>query len=950
MTLRITGPISWTDINQELGRPPVTKFRLPDSSATTLFSTPSGQAGILPSSRLSTGRGRTNFSLNIDASNSASYPGTGSVWTDLSGNGNNVTLFGPPTYSSSNGGVINLNGTSQYARGNVNFLGSNQFTISMWLMNTERGLGDQNGQIFSLGNEKLLFYTEATAGGIPYVFSVYSPTIFNNIPRYSTTYVQLNTWYNLVGVYTGTSFEMFVNGQSVLVTTSNISLVSLTTETFEIGRRINNGFTFFPGRVANLQLYNRALPATEVIQNYNATRQKFGVSAAAPVVDSSLKLWLDTGSFPYSYTPLIPNTWRDLMATGRNGTLINSPVYNSSSGILNGAYLDFNGTSTLVQVSGSAVSLNTGTFVAWIRRNGDQSAYTGLVFSRGAVVTGLGFSLANQISYTWNDAANTYQWFSGLVPPDSTWCMVAVSVGSTAATAYLCQPSGITSATNTVSHASVTLDDIKIACDDLGGRFFKGQLSVAMIYDRVLSAAEIEQNYNAMRARYPVPVIGSGLRLWLDAGDTVSYPGAGTTWTDLSGNSNNGTFQGSLNFRTDRDGGSIGFTPNANDYVNLASSALLPLGTTDRTIIAFVRTPTAFPYNIHHVIHWGTANTDQAFGLGVFANGLVTSHTWGAGPNQGTVLTGTNYCLAVTYTHASTLHRFWVNGVSQGAGFARTINTVASAARVGLRLGAPLEEQWGPDGRIYNIVVYNRALTDREIQQHYNALCGRYILPQVPPTGPARVTFVATTAVSNAALSNTFTAANIGTASVNRIVYVCAACVLASGTQAQTITSVTLDGIAMTKIVGADAAANSCGIWALAVAAGATANIVVTANRSQSAWSISVYNATNVENLIAGATGTYVASKTAPAGNLSLSPPAGSKQGFVLGIMADDNSTGGSFTGLETVNTASAMGLASSWRIVGFTNITTSAATYTYSADFTGGAGAVAAFCTAYIS
>ena len=215
----------------------------------------------------------------------------------------------------------------------------------------------------------------------------------------------------------------------------------------------------------------------------------------------------------------------------------------------------------------------------------------------------------------------------------------------------------------------------------------------------------------------------------------------------------------------------------------------------------------------------------------------------------------------------------------------------------------------------------------------------------------ATVTFVATTSASNAATSNTFTAASIGTASADRIVYVCAACVLSGGTLAQTISSVTLGGTTMTKIVGADAPANSCGIWALAVAAGTTANIVVTASLSQSAWSISVYTATNVSQpLTARATGTYVASKTAPSANLSLSPLLEPNPGFILGIMADDNSTGGSFTGLGTANTSSAMGLAASWRIVGFTNIGIPAATYTYSAAFTGGGGTVSAFCTAYIS
>jgi hypothetical protein len=138
-----------------------------------------------------------------------------------------------------------------------------------------------------------------------------------------------------------------------------------------------------------------------------------------------------------------------------------------------------------------------------MRRNGSQDDFDGIIYSRSATATGISFfGITNKISYTWNNAVNTYTWDSGLTIPDLTWCMIAVSVTSTSATAYLCQSSGITSATNTVSHTSTTLDDIKIGQDDLGGRFFTGNIATAMIYDRALSAGEITQNFNALRGRY----------------------------------------------------------------------------------------------------------------------------------------------------------------------------------------------------------------------------------------------------------------------------------------------------------------------------------------------------------------------------------------------------------------------------------------------------------------
>ena len=163
----------------------------------------------------------------------------------------------------------------------------------------------------------------------------------------------------------------------------------------------------------------------------------------------------------------------------------------------------FDGTDDFVQCSGS-LTVTAATFVAWIRRNGSQGTYDGILFSRGSNVTGMMFQSSDQLAYIWNGAINTYTWSSGLTLPDLTWCMVAVSVTSTAATAYLCQSSGITSAINTVSHTSAILNDIKIGQDDFGGRFFTGNIAMAQLYNRALSATEIQQNFNALRGRFGV--------------------------------------------------------------------------------------------------------------------------------------------------------------------------------------------------------------------------------------------------------------------------------------------------------------------------------------------------------------------------------------------------------------------------------------------------------------
>jgi hypothetical protein len=204
---------------------------------------------------------------------------------------------------------------------------------------------------------------------------------------------------------------------------------------------------------------------------------------------------LDAGlSFSY---PGSGTTWTDLSGKGRNGTLTGGPTYSAT----NGGSIVFDGTDDFVQCTGS-VTATEATFIAWIRRNGTQGTYDGILSSRGTSVTGMQFYSSDQLGYIWNNAVNTYTWNSGLTVPDLTWCMVAVSVTSTSATAYLCESSGITSATNTVSHTSTTLDDIKIAYDDATIRYFAGNIAIAKLYDTALSAGEISQLFNEDKARF----------------------------------------------------------------------------------------------------------------------------------------------------------------------------------------------------------------------------------------------------------------------------------------------------------------------------------------------------------------------------------------------------------------------------------------------------------------
>ena len=313
--------------------------------------------------------------------------------------------------------------------------------------------------------------------------------------------------------YSASNIPNTIRANNVAVGINNVGYGPTNTTDFYSGINVPSGGYVvyrFPGGAGHPNIYvaqndtelinlagrSNATTAAQAISHINGLSNTIIIDRNYEnIVTDGLVLCLDAGTL-MSYLRS-GTTWRDISGNGNNGTLTNDPTFNSG----NGGSVVFDGTNDFVQCTGS-LTLTAATFVSWIRRNGTQSQYDGILFSRGTNVTGINFQTSNRLGYHWNNNANTYNWGSGLTIPDATWCMVAVSVTSTTATAYLCQSGGITTATNTVTHGSSILNDIKLAQDDAGGRFFTGNIAIAQIYNRALSSTEITQNFNATKGRY----------------------------------------------------------------------------------------------------------------------------------------------------------------------------------------------------------------------------------------------------------------------------------------------------------------------------------------------------------------------------------------------------------------------------------------------------------------
>ena len=212
--------------------------------------------------------------LYLDAGNINSYPGSGTTWTDLSGNNNNGTLVNGPTFNSDNGGNIVLDGVDDYINIlNNSTLNSNVTTISMWFQ-----YSTVNGGYGSL-------ISKADPSG---TFNGWNIYIFNNIINaqikntvdttdISGTTNSTNVWYNvtLISVSDGTSY-LYLNN-ALLNSASTVSYSVTNTQPLRIGRAVDTFWTNFGGKIANVIIYNRALNSTEILQNYNAQKSRFGL-------------------------------------------------------------------------------------------------------------------------------------------------------------------------------------------------------------------------------------------------------------------------------------------------------------------------------------------------------------------------------------------------------------------------------------------------------------------------------------------------------------------------------------------------------------------------------------------------------------------------------------------------------------------------------------------------
>ena len=130
------------------------------------------------------------------------------------------------------------------------------------------------------------------------------------------------------------------------------------------------------------------------------------------------------------------------------------------------------------------------TISAWVKRDGAQSEWAGILFNRSSGGAGFNFGTANELRYHWN--SSNYSWDSGLVPPDGQWVFVALVIEPSKATVYMYDGT-LQSSVHTSSHtAQIFGGTTYIGWDpNASTRHFKGNIDDVRIYTKSFSQAEI---------------------------------------------------------------------------------------------------------------------------------------------------------------------------------------------------------------------------------------------------------------------------------------------------------------------------------------------------------------------------------------------------------------------------------------------------------------------------
>ena len=560
------------------------------------------------------------------------------------------------------------------------------------LIDNYHGLGGAYGFVIQRVNNLSQFYY-ANGNGSTFVDASASPwTYTDNVIQLLSLNKSSSTATPYISGTAQTSRTVFANTAQY-------------TTGLAIGYWGNGGGRFYNGDMCEILIFNRSLSSTEMKQVHTYLGQKWGIS-----------------NTDRSIIDLSTNNYSALLG---NGTTANMPLFD----VYNKGALKFDGSNDYITTGVSSIvptSTAAYTVSVWCYRNTNNSSYKELLSQWTNANSGnsfyFGFENSNvRFTDNWqpvtvSGAGNTNVWMN----------LVGVY---TVSNAYI-YLNGVLAATKGSGFTYTGTGPLIIGRQgELNGEYFDGNISNVLIYNRALSATEVAQNYEAQKSKFANTIVQQGLVLNLDAGNPYSYAGAGTTWYDVSGNSNNGTLTNGPTYNADV-GGNIVFD-GSNDYVAVTSAASIK-NTSTLSLEGWVFISSAMNY-YGGIIGKGTSDTDEEYCLLVHSvnskvymdvgssGGPYTDATFSFSLNTWYHIIGTHERI----TGSSTI-KIYVNGSllsSTTVNPTNAVNDNATNVSVGSRFNGGTSV-W--NGKIATARIYTRTLSAAEVLQNYNATKGRF--------------------------------------------------------------------------------------------------------------------------------------------------------------------------------------------------------------------------------
>ena len=207
--------------------------------------------------------------LNLDAGASSSYPGSGTTWSDLSGNGNNGTLDNSVTFTSNNGGGFSFDGTDEIIS-LPKIITTNDFTICQFISYTSDTGEGWTFEQYNYGAGRLILNTVLIGGSNKFRFFIGGNAFF------SSTNLVSGQKYFICCSRSGSSGSIYINGNLDATGTLNSNSIDNITSAIGGSRAFSSAKQFI-GDIYTTSVYNKALTASEIQQNFNATRGRFGL-------------------------------------------------------------------------------------------------------------------------------------------------------------------------------------------------------------------------------------------------------------------------------------------------------------------------------------------------------------------------------------------------------------------------------------------------------------------------------------------------------------------------------------------------------------------------------------------------------------------------------------------------------------------------------------------------